>query len=146
MVRDLHPAEIEEVLREESFGRIGCNGERGVYIVPITYAYDGTFVYCYSADGMKLDYMRKDPLVCFEVDRIEDATNWRSVIAWGMYEELENRDADDAVEQISVRLRTIASRANAETMRSYVLRSGQFGVAYRIRLTEKHGRVAASES
>ena len=144
MVRELHPGEVEEILREEIVGRLGCTGERGIYIVPIVYAYDGTFIFGYSADGMKVEYMRKDPAVCFQVDRVEDAANWRSVIAWGTYEELGDREADDAVERLSLRLRTLANRNNVESMRSYVLRSGQPGIAYRIRLSEKTGRIAVA--
>jgi nitroimidazol reductase NimA-like FMN-containing flavoprotein (pyridoxamine 5'-phosphate oxidase superfamily) len=55
MIRDLTPEEIDEVLREELIGRIGCSGERGVYIIPLAYAYDGAFVYCYSADRIRLN-------------------------------------------------------------------------------------------
>ena len=142
MIRDLYPAEVEEVLREEIVGRLGCKGERGIYIVPIVFAYEGSSIFGYSADGMKLAYMRKDPAVCFQVDRIQDAANWRSVIAWGTYEELEEREAENAVERLSIRLRTLANRNAVESMRSYVLRSGQPGVAYRIRVMQKTGRVA----
>ncbi|MEB2777424.1 hypothetical protein SYJ56_19070 [Algoriphagus sp. D3-2-R+10] len=36
--------------------------------------------------------MRNNPRVCFQVDSIENMTNWRSVIAWGEFEEMKNED------------------------------------------------------
>lgn len=32
--------------------------------------------------------MRKNPQVCFEVDEIINSANWKSVIAWGEYQEM----------------------------------------------------------
>ena len=145
MVRELRPDEIDEVLREELVGRIGYYDVRRVNIVPIAYAYDGTFVYGYSVDGSKVMSMRKHPSVCFQVDSIHDAANWRSVLGWGRYEELHDDDAVNAVKLISARLRTIASGAQVEAMRSYVSRRGEYGFAYRIRLIEKVGRTEGSE-
>ena len=144
MVRDLSSAEIDEVLREELIGRIGCSGDRGIYIVPIAYAYDGTFVYGYSADGAKLRHMRAQPEVCFEVDRIDDVANWHSVIAWGTFEELADDEAADAAERIWSRLHNATSRRDADAMRSYVERRHQYGVAYRIRLKETTGRLEST--
>jgi nitroimidazol reductase NimA-like FMN-containing flavoprotein (pyridoxamine 5'-phosphate oxidase superfamily) len=32
--------------------------------------------------------MRKNPRVCFEVDEMKNLENWKSIIAWGEYQEL----------------------------------------------------------
>ena len=69
-------------------GRIGCNdGERN-YVVPVNYAYDGKFIIAHSIMGMKIAIMRKNPNVCFEVDEMKSYTKWKSVIVWGVYQEL----------------------------------------------------------
>jgi len=88
MVGDLSPAEIELVLRENVIGRIGCHAFGQTYVVPITYAYDGASVFAHSRNGMKLNMMRQNPHVCFEVDHMDDFANWRSVIAWGVFSEV----------------------------------------------------------
>src|SRR5579863_8191037 len=88
MVGELSPAEIEAVLRENVIGRVGCHAFGSTYVVPITYAYDDRNVYAHSANGRKLAMMRENPHVCFEVDRMDDYANWRSVIAWGTFSEL----------------------------------------------------------
>jgi len=88
MLRELNYTQTEALLKDQVTGRIGCNSDGVTYIVPVNYLYDGTNIYCHSAKGMKIDMMRKNPAVCFEVDNIKDITNWESVIAWGKFEEI----------------------------------------------------------
>jgi len=88
MVGKLSNEQIEEVLKENALGRIGCNdGERN-YVVPVNYVYDGKFIIAHSVMGMKIKIMRKNPQVCFEVDEMKSFTKWKSVIVWGEYQEL----------------------------------------------------------
>jgi nitroimidazol reductase NimA-like FMN-containing flavoprotein (pyridoxamine 5'-phosphate oxidase superfamily) len=79
----------EHVLRSGLIGRIGFSDEDGVYIVPVTYVYDNEVIYVHSKEGMKVRMMRKNPKVCFEVDSIENMTNWRCVIIQGKFRELQ---------------------------------------------------------
>jgi len=97
MLGQLDPDEIEELLRNNMIGRIGCSDEGLTYVVPVSYLYDNNTILCHSRDGMKIAMMRRNPNVCFEVDEIRDFNNWRSVIAWGVYEELtEDEDIEYA--------------------------------------------------
>ncbi len=93
MLGELTSNEIESVVRKQMIGRIGCCDANEVLVVPITYAYDGTYIYGHSQEGMKIKMMRKNPNVCFEVDELTDMTNWKSVIMWGVYEELIEEEA-----------------------------------------------------
>jgi nitroimidazol reductase NimA-like FMN-containing flavoprotein (pyridoxamine 5'-phosphate oxidase superfamily) len=88
MLRELNNIQIEALLTEQLIGRIGCHSNGVTYIVPINYVYDGVNIYGHSAKGMKIDIMRENHEVCFEVDNIKDVTNWQSVIAWGKFEEI----------------------------------------------------------
>lgn len=92
MIGRLTPKEIEEVLNANVLGRIGCNDGEKTYVVPINYVYDGKHIIGHSVAGMKIDMMRKNPSVCFEVDEMKNFTNWKSVIVWGTYEELKNEE------------------------------------------------------
>jgi len=145
MLGELSPEEIEEVLRSEITGRIGCHADGRTYVVPITYGYQRSYVYCHSPEGLKLRMMRKNPVVCFEVDRVEDLGNWRSVIATGLFEELSGRDVIAAMDVLISRLGQVGD--SARTHPSYLLRSSETAgvdgrpiVLYRILLTEKTGR------
>ena len=75
-------------MERQIIGRIGCSNGSKTYIVPISYAYDGECVYCHTHEGMKIEYMRRNPNVCFEVDHQHNMANWQSIIAWGVFEEL----------------------------------------------------------
>jgi nitroimidazol reductase NimA-like FMN-containing flavoprotein (pyridoxamine 5'-phosphate oxidase superfamily) len=75
--------QIIHVLYGQRIGRIACQDEGRLYIVPVSYAFDRGYIYCHSMDGLKTKMMRNNPSVCFQVDDIDNMTNWRSVIAWG---------------------------------------------------------------
>lgn len=105
MLGELTKEQSFQVLKSEVMGRIGCyDADGGVYIVPITYVFDCKFIYAHSKEGLKIQLMRKNPRVCFQVDCIENMANWRSVIAWGEYEELKGNNYDKAMKILKDRL------------------------------------------
>jgi nitroimidazol reductase NimA-like FMN-containing flavoprotein (pyridoxamine 5'-phosphate oxidase superfamily) len=124
--------EIDATLRRHRVGRIGCSANDRPYVVPITYAYDGEFVYGFSGLGRKIDVMREQPLVCFEVDEIDGDASWRSVIAEGLYEEL--ADGDDRRDA----LRRLLPTGGQVVPRT--LDGTTHYVVFRLRLTERSGR------
>ena len=93
MVGELSDIQMENLLTSQVIGRLACTDSKQPYIVPVTYTYDGKYIYGQSNEGMKLDILRKNPNVCFEVDSMTDMRNWQSVIIYGKFEELKNEDA-----------------------------------------------------
>lgn len=150
MVSELSQEQIDQVLYAEGFGRIGCHAEGRTYVVPINYVYDGTYIYAHCINGMELQTMRINPEVCFEVDQITDTSNWRSVITWGTFEELEGEAATQATYLLIQRHMTmIASGQSIEEMKSIhpsdIDELLQNILVYRIHLTEKTGRFEKTE-
>jgi nitroimidazol reductase NimA-like FMN-containing flavoprotein (pyridoxamine 5'-phosphate oxidase superfamily) len=138
---------IDALLRGEMIAHLACIKPDGrPYVVPITYAYDGKAMYSYSADGEKLEALRANPSACVVVDRVGDAANWVSVIAWGTFHELADEEAAEALRLISARLRTVALADAAWPLaeRTYVARIGRDGVVYRITIAERTGRYSSS--
>ena len=86
----LSSQEVEGLLMKQVVGRIGCHNKQEVYVVPISYAYDGQYIYCHCHEGKKLEMMRGNPAVCFQVDEMKDMANWKSVVVNGIFEELTN--------------------------------------------------------
>lgn len=84
----LTDVQIEDVLKRQTFGRLGCYACDTVYIVPISFVYDGKNIYCHSLEGKKITMMRENPEVCFELEIMENMGNWKSVVCWGRYQEL----------------------------------------------------------
>lgn len=141
MLGTLDRNQIDRVLHAGVVGRIGVHARDRIYVVPVSYVYDGDAIYGHSADGLKVRMMRTNPDVCFEVDDIDDMANWRSVIAWGTYEELKGEVAVAAMNLLTSRLAPLTS---SETVGPAGRGKGHAGngveVAYRIRLTERTGR------
>ncbi len=133
----LTDADVEKVLEEERIGRIGCSLDGEAYVVPMTYAYEGGAIYCHSLDGKKIEIMRANPRVCFEVDRTHGLRDWESVIAHGTYEELSGEDAERAMLALIARFQpTMPPVVNDSSEPKIVDR----GIVFRIQLTEKSGR------
>lgn len=125
----LTPDEVEHLLTRGRVGRIGCHAEGRTYVVPVAYAYDGECVYARSHDGLKIRTMRTNESVCFEMEEVDDEGHWRSVIAWGTYEEL----GGAAEERAAALLRTtLPPPSEAEPPRL---------IFYRLRLGEKTGHL-----
>jgi len=88
MISKLTPEEIENLLYQQFIGHLGCQDKDTVHVSPVNYAYDDGNIYCHSVEGRNVVMMRNNPKVCFQVDEMKDMANWRSVIAWGNFEEI----------------------------------------------------------
>lgn len=102
MIEQLDRAEIDDLLRAQVVGRVGCHAGGLTYVVPVIYAYDGEAFYVYTVEGQKVRMMRESPSVCFEVDEYE-RRSWRSAIAQGRYEELDAEAAGRALALLAKR-------------------------------------------
>lgn len=70
------------------------------YIVPVTYYYDGEYIYGQSWEGQKMELMRENPNVCFQVDLSCNLDNWQSAVIFGQFEELKDEPATKAREHL----------------------------------------------
>ncbi len=136
-IRELPAEGIEALLRTAIVGRIACCGHGAAgdgrpYLVPLAYGYDGDAVYAHSGPGRKLDLMRSEPRVTFEVDEAEAPDRWRSVIAEGTFEEITDLWQRDAA------LEVIYGANGVPDL-------GSQTVVFRIRLTSRSGRYETPE-
>lgn len=149
MFGKLSQEEIEQLIRRQVVGRIGCHAKGLTYVVPVSYAYDDNCIYAHSLKGLKIDLMHQNPKVCFQVDDTRDLTNWQSVVCWGEFEELTTpAQKKEALEKLNKRVLPLLS---SETM--HITPEWPFsgndndkvgGIFFRIRLTEKTGRFEKS--
>src|ERR1035438_2378691 len=89
MIIEMSPGEIKEFVRSQKVGRVGCHLEGETYVVPVIYGWDADCIYVYTTEGKKVDMMRENRRVCFEIDEYLTNGAWRSGIAQGEVEELE---------------------------------------------------------
>jgi nitroimidazol reductase NimA-like FMN-containing flavoprotein (pyridoxamine 5'-phosphate oxidase superfamily) len=147
MIGKLTPAQIDELLSNNILGRIGCSANGNTYIVPVNYVFDGKHIICHSVEGMKINMMRHNPKVCFEVDEMKDFTHWKSVVTWGEYQEMhDERERYQAMKLFVDRMMHLKISESAlppeitET-RVHPRSPGNIKpVIYRIIITEKTGR------
>jgi len=98
MLGTLNEVQIKNLLSSQVIGRLTCTDGKRPYIVPVTYTYDGKYIYGQTNEGTKLAIVRRNPHVCFEVDAMTDMRNWQSVVVNGVFQELTEDEAATAKE------------------------------------------------
>jgi nitroimidazol reductase NimA-like FMN-containing flavoprotein (pyridoxamine 5'-phosphate oxidase superfamily) len=146
LIHQLTGDECEEVLRRSNLGRLGCAQDNQPYVVPIYFRFesvqpDARYLYGFSSLGQKISWMRRNPLVCVEVDEVADTRHWTTVVVFGRFEELSQLDnpeaADHAYEVLRARHDWWQPAAGKMEM------SAQYvPVVYRIRINSVTGRRA----
>jgi nitroimidazol reductase NimA-like FMN-containing flavoprotein (pyridoxamine 5'-phosphate oxidase superfamily) len=90
-INELEKDECWEVVDRTKFGRIACSVDDQPYVVPFNFMVDEKqHLYAFSTVGQKIEWMRKNPLVCVEVEELTSSNDWTTVIILGRFEELIN--------------------------------------------------------
>ena len=122
------------ILREGTLGRLGCIAAGWSYVVPVNYYFDGENIYIHTLPGKKLDALRVNPRVCLQVDEIKDPYNWRSVIAYGTFEEISNEETQENV------LTKLYSRLPHMTpVESRLVKGSKGTIVFRVKVEEVTG-------
>lgn len=88
MTRMLSDAEARTLIAGGKMGRLGCVADGEPYVVPINYVFEDESIYSHSLPGRKIEALRAHPRACLQIDEIENDFEWRSVIAYGNFEEI----------------------------------------------------------
>ncbi len=105
------PQQIEAILAKTKFIRLALSDAETPYIVPMSFGYKENAIYLHSSrEGRKIDILKRNPRVCFEVDieteliTAEDPckynVRYRSVIGHGQAYFVE--DYNEKVEGLTV--------------------------------------------
>jgi len=119
---EMAPEEIDQFLTCARVGRLGLSLEDGPYIVPVGYAYFNGKIFFHSCSkGLKMDTIRRNPNVCFEVDEaLLDTSMFKSVIAFGTSEII-----DDKEEMIPYLQKLIDKYRVPESLDKYMSKPGR---------------------
>ena len=92
-VEEMTHAEVDQFLMCARVGRLGVSLKDGPYIVPHGYVYSNGKIFFHTCNkGLKMDSIRRNPNVCFEVDEaLSDASMFKSVIAFGTAEIIDGK-------------------------------------------------------
>jgi nitroimidazol reductase NimA-like FMN-containing flavoprotein (pyridoxamine 5'-phosphate oxidase superfamily) len=135
MIRRISSDEAQALLGEGRVGRLGCVVDGGPYVIPVSYIFHDGSIYIHSLPGRKTRALASNPRACLQVDDIKDEFHWRSVIAFGRYEEL----TDEQERNWAVR-RLLARFPQLTPVESVPVHDGQSSViVFRIRVEEITG-------
>lgn len=146
MLGKLNESQVEALLKGQAIGRIACHAQGKTYLVPINYVYKDGYIYGHSGVGKKIQMMRENPEICFEVEEIQSVFRWQTVIAKGRYEEIEDiEEKQQAMQGIIHRIMPLITSPEGHPSHGITERDSDVGttvqlVVYRIKLTEKSGR------
>lgn len=77
--------EIERLLHQPSVCRIAMVDREVPYIIPVNFAVESGVLYIHSAKtGKKVEILRRNPSVCFEMDIPGDLVEGERACQWGM--------------------------------------------------------------
>jgi nitroimidazol reductase NimA-like FMN-containing flavoprotein (pyridoxamine 5'-phosphate oxidase superfamily) len=86
-IRELSRFEIDELLARNSVGRLAFARNNRLSLTPLSYVYEKGWIYGRTSFGQKMKDVSGSAYnwwpVIFEVDEVESAISWRSVVVHG---------------------------------------------------------------
>ena len=77
--------EIESIIQQSSVCRLGLSENNNPYVVPLCFGYQDKTLYFHSAtEGQKIQMIRSNNHVCFEIDIECELVEARKACGWGM--------------------------------------------------------------
>jgi uncharacterized protein len=67
---------------------IACAQGSQPYVIPVFFTYHDGFIYSFATVGREIEWMRANPLVCVEAEKIVSREEWQTVVIFGRYQEL----------------------------------------------------------
>jgi len=83
------PSDAAKALLEGArVGHIACTEGQQPYVTPFSFVFDGAHLYGFATVGRKITALRANPLVCITALEMVNFQQWKSVVAFGEYQEL----------------------------------------------------------
>ncbi len=112
MIKKLDDKEKMLLLSSNYIGSLGYIFQNKSFVVPITYFYnqEKNNIICYSANGHKINALRKNNSVSLSVTDIDSVNDWKSVLVQGTYKEVEGSTARALLHQFSLGVKDLILR------------------------------------
>lgn len=133
----LSEKEATDILARKHFAHLGCVLDDGApYVVPINYLLKDGAAYIHSLEGKKLEALRNNNSACIQVEDIKSPFKWRSVIAFGEFEEI--TDPEERSEALDGLLAQFSTLTPVEGVNSADISAEEL-VVFRINIEEVTG-------
>lgn len=148
MIKTLNKKESLKVLQNNYIGNLAYIFNNCPYSIPMTYYFnkEDYVMICYSAEGHKINAMRKNNNVAFEVIEIESVHKWKSILVHGTYEELTGSNVKLQLHNFSLGVKTIIKHKEHREVDfisefSSKIYKNDLPIAFLIKITEITGKV-----
>jgi nitroimidazol reductase NimA-like FMN-containing flavoprotein (pyridoxamine 5'-phosphate oxidase superfamily) len=136
---------LEEILSNQIICRLAMVDGGRPYIIPLNFGYKDGCLYIHSApEGKKIDLLRQNPEVCFEVEDMFEitkgvkacdwSTRYRSVVGYGSVEILSDQESKQQG------LEVLMAQHGAPDLREFDPRNMDRMVILKIRITSMNGK------
>ncbi len=104
MINILKDKDCIQLLENNYIGHMAYIYRKRPFIAPITYFFDkeNNFIIGYSAEGHKINALRKNKQVALEVSEIESVNDWNSIVVHGTFEEVDGSVAKSYLHKFSL--------------------------------------------
>lgn len=143
-IRALSSEENIGILQKSVFGHMACSTNDETYLVPITYAFSDGYIYSHSKLGKKIEMMRVNPNVCIQVEEVKSFFDWKSVIAWGKFEELKEDEAAVGMRLLVQKIAEKDPNGHISSLELDLMSLLETAVIFRIKIEKATGRVEGS--
>jgi nitroimidazol reductase NimA-like FMN-containing flavoprotein (pyridoxamine 5'-phosphate oxidase superfamily) len=135
---------IDSIIRRCSVCRLGMCDNGQPYIVPLSFGYDGRFLYVHAAlAGRKVDILKRNNRICFEFDRLEEVTPAAQACNWSMkYESVIGVGVAEMVEDVDAKMAALncIMRQYSSSDWTFTEQAVSTTSVYRIRIEEITGK------
>lgn len=146
-MKDLSVSESTNILRNNYNGHLAYVSQGRPYVVPVTFYFDheDNSIISYTAEGHKIDAMRKNPSVSMVAEEVQSLVNWESAVIHGTFEELEGSLAKQKLHQFAEGVKNIIHQKDnkaVEFISEFSSKSYARGlpIVYRIKILEITGK------
>lgn len=89
----MSPDEARQFLQHQNWGMRFTVGGGEPYTVPVSFRFDGFYLYVATGPGRKARNVDENPAVCLTVADVQDGNKWKSVVVSGQAEWLDDAGA-----------------------------------------------------
>lgn len=109
MYTDLEAKDCNFVLENNYLGHLTYIFQNRPFVVPITYFFhpEKNVIICYSAEGHKMNAMRKNKQIGMNVIDVDALTKWKSVLVHGAFEQLFGSEAKSYLHDFSLGIKSL---------------------------------------
>lgn len=146
VIQEMTAPECRAMLAGRNVVRLACARNNQPYVVPVQLDFDGEFFYGYSTVGLKVEWMRENPLVCLELDAVTSQVQWETVVVFGQYEELPPTPENEESRRVAERLFQGHPMWWEPASVPVAAHERRIPIVFRIRITRVTGRRTVGES